>query len=79
MKINDALKDQLLGKIPGIETLGHSTFMQYDRITIDTRTGTASFSWKGKDMFSIVTDHYEPGVVLTLTGFEGRTAVSLSN
>lgn len=79
VKINSALKEQLLGRIPGIQIEGNSTFIMYDRISIDTVTGTATFSWKGKDMFTIAVDNYSAGNVLVLNGFDGRTQVSLSS
>ena len=78
-QLSNDLRNQLLGKIPGIQTSEGSTFARYDRIAIDTRTGVVTFSWEGREMFSFAPDNFSSGQILTLLGVEGRTQISVVN
>ena len=75
--LSPQLKDELLGKIPGVVQEGQDVYFQYDRITIDPYSGKVEFFYKGKHMFSMYGPVLTPGDVMTLSGVEGRMAAHL--
>jgi len=75
--LSPQLKDELLGKIPGVVQEGKDLYFQYDCITIDPYSGTVEFFYRSKHMFSLYGPVINSGNVMTLNGIEGRTAAHL--
>ncbi len=74
--IDQKLKAVMLGIIPGVLNHDGKSYLQYDRVTVDTVTGRVSFFWQGQPMFYQEPTHFVAGDSITITGIDGKMQVT---
>ena len=78
--IREKFLDDKLEASP-IEEVGTQTFLKFDEIQFDSKTGQVTFRFKNKDVFyfSGEAHNFSPGCLTTINMIEGRMRISLGS